>query len=70
MMTIPMVFALASCEEERTEEEIVNDIVNSGTTALTLSIWIPTNSDTNTQEFKDRLSKVENKINNNILILR
>ena len=63
LMILPMVFSLVSCEKERTEEEIINDIVNSGTTALTLSIWIPTNSDTNSQEFKNQLSKVEDKIN-------
>ncbi|MBR2025198.1 MAG: hypothetical protein IKA02_05270, partial [Clostridia bacterium] len=63
LMILPLAFVLTSCEEQRTEEEIINDIVNSGTTALTLSIWIPTNSDTNSQEFKDRLSKVEDKIN-------
>lgn len=63
LMILPMVFSLVSCEKERTEEEIINDIVNSGTTALTLSIWIPTNSDTNSQEFKTQLSKVEDKIN-------
>ncbi len=63
LMLLPLVFSFTSCEKERTEEEIINDIVNSGTTALTLSVWIPTNSDASSQEFKDRLSAVENKIN-------
>ena len=63
LMILPLVFSFTSCEKERTEEEIINDIVNSGTTALTLSVWIPTNSDASSQEFKDRLSEVENKIN-------
>lgn len=63
LMLIPFVFGLTSCENERTEEEIINDIVNSGTTALTLSVWIPTNSDANSQEFKDRLLAVQDKIN-------
>ena len=63
LMLLPLVFSFASCEKERTEEEIINDIVNSGTTALTLSVWIPTNSDADSQEFKARLSAVQDKIN-------
>lgn len=64
LMLLPMVLTLVSCEKERTEEEIINDIVNSGTTALTLSIWIPTNSNTDSQAFKDQLTKVQEQINN------
>lgn len=63
LMLIPLVFSFISCENERTEEEIINDIVNSGTTALTLSVWMPTKSDTESAEFKDRLTAVENAIN-------
>lgn len=63
LMLLPLVFSFTSCERERTEEEIINDIVNSGTTALTLSIWIPTNADANSLEFKERLSAVQGKIN-------
>ncbi len=63
LMLLPLVFSFVSCEKERTEEEIINDIVNSGTTALTLSVWIPTNSDADSQEFKNRLSAVQDKIN-------
>ena len=63
LMLMTVVFSFASCEKERTEEEIINDIVNSGTTALTLSIWIPTNSDSESVEFKERLTAVENAVN-------
>ena len=63
LMLIPFVLSLTSCEKARTEEEIIDDIVNSGTTALTLSIWIPTNSDSDSKEFKDRLLAVEGRIN-------
>lgn len=53
---------LVSCSK-RTEEEIIDGIVNSGSTALTLSIWIPTDSDTSSPEFQSRLEKVEQAIN-------
>ncbi len=63
LMLIPLVLSFTSCEKERTEEEIINDIVNSGVTALTLSIWIPTNSDVESEEFQNRLNAVEAGIN-------
>ena len=63
LMLFPLVLSFTSCEKERTEEEIINDIVNSGTTALTLSVWLPTNSDTESAEFKERLTAVTNAIN-------
>lgn len=63
LMLIPFVLVLTSCQKERTEEEIINDIVNSGTIALTLSVWIPTESDTESAEFNERLTAVETAIN-------
>lgn len=54
---------LTSCSKTRSEEEIIDGIVNSGSTALTLSLWIPTDSDTSSDEFKERLNKVEQAIN-------
>lgn len=63
LMLIPFVLGLTSCQKERTEEEIINDIVNSGTIALTLSVWIPTESDTESAEFNERLTAVETAIN-------
>lgn len=63
LMLFPLVLSFTSCEKERTEEEIINDIVNSGTIALTLSVWMPTKSNTESAEFKDRLTAVENAIN-------
>ena len=63
LMLLPLVLGFTSCSNERTEEEIINDIVNSGTTALTLSIWIPTNSDTESVEFKERLKAVQDAFN-------
>ena len=61
LMLLP--FILTSCKKELTEQEIMDNISNSGATALTLSIWVPTDSDVNDQEFKDRLSAVEDEIN-------
>lgn len=52
-----------SCSKTRSEEEIINGIVNSGSTALTLSVWIPTDSDTSSKEFQNELAKVEQAIN-------
>ncbi|MBO5440675.1 MAG: hypothetical protein J6A53_08485 [Clostridia bacterium] len=63
LMLIPFVLGLTSCQKERTEEEIINDIVNSGTIALTLSVWIPTESNTESAEFNERLTAVETAIN-------
>ena len=63
LMLVSVSLSLSSCKKERTEEEIINDIVNNGTTALTLSIWIPTESDSDSQEFNERLKEVEEAFN-------
>ena len=63
LMLIPLALSLTSCEKERTEEEIIDGIVNGGTIALTLSIWIPTKSDTESEEFQKRLNAVEEAVN-------
>lgn len=61
LMIIP--FILTACEEELTEQEIMDQISNSGDIALTLSVWVPTNSDVNDQAFKDNLEAVQEYIN-------
>lgn len=54
---------LVSCDKKRSEEEIINDIVNSGTVALTVSVWLPTDADASSPEFQARLAAVEQGIN-------
>ncbi len=61
LLLIP--FVLTSCSKELTEEEIIDKIVNSGSTALTLSIWVPTNADVKDPNFADRVDAVEEAIN-------
>lgn len=64
-MLVPLV--LASCSNEKTDEDIYNNIISGGEIALTLSLWIPTDSDTDSAEFKERLKEVEGKINELLL---
>ena len=54
---------LVSCDKKRSEEEIINDIVNSGTVARTVSVWLPTDADASSPEFQARLAAVEQGIN-------
>ena len=55
---------LTSCSDGRTEDEIIDDIVkNSKRTAYTVSIMIPTDADTSSKEFQERLAAVEEAIN-------
>jgi len=55
---------LTSCSDQRSEDEIINDIVmNSKRTAYTVSIMIPTDADTSSVEFQERLAAVEEAIN-------
>ena len=55
---------LTSCSDKRTDDEIMEDIVkNSKRIALTLSVMIPTDADTNSPEFQKRLAAVEEAIN-------
>lgn len=61
LMLVPLVFT--SCSNEASDEDIINNIISGGEIALTLSIWIPTDSDTNSTDFKDRLTEVQNEIN-------
>lgn len=61
LLVIPMIFA--SCDDTRSDEEIIESILSGATTALTLSIWIPTESDTSDPEFVERLNNVEAAIN-------
>lgn len=61
LLLIP--FVLTACSKELTEDEIIDKIVNSGSKALTLSIWVPTNANVNDQSFKDRVDAVEEAIN-------
>ncbi len=55
---------LTSCSDKRSDDEIMEDIVkNSKRTALTLSVMIPTDADTSSPEFQERLAAVEEAIN-------
>lgn len=61
MMVLSLV--LTSCKDEKTDDEIRKENVCAGDTAYTLSLWIPTNSDSNSDAFKKRLEAVEEEIN-------
>lgn len=55
---------LTACGNEKSEDEIRKENVLKGQEqAYTLSLWIPTNSDANSAEFKARLEAVEEAIN-------
>lgn len=56
-------FILTSCKKELTEQEQIEKIKNSGDVALTLSLWIPTNSDVEDETFKTNLQAIEDYIN-------
>lgn len=60
LLLIP--FVLTSCSKELTEDEIIDKIINSGSTALTLSIWVPTEANVD-DKFNERLDAVEEAIN-------
>lgn len=63
LLVLPMI--LASCSDVRSDEEIIASILGGedAATAYTLSIWIPTESNTNDSEFKERVKAVEDAIN-------
>ena len=61
MMVVSLV--LTSCSDEKTDDEIRKENVCAGDTAYTLSLWIPTNSDTTSEAFQKRLEAVEAEIN-------
>lgn len=55
---------LVSCSDTRTPEEIMADIAkNSKDVALKFSVYIPTDADTDSPEFKERLAAVQEAIN-------
>ena len=62
IMVLPIV--LSSCNET-TDEDIINNILggDDAVLALTLSIWLPTDADPDTDEFKAREKAVEDAIN-------
>ncbi|MBO5300312.1 MAG: hypothetical protein J6B51_09620 [Clostridia bacterium] len=58
---------LASCADTRTPEEIMEDIAkNSKDVALKFSIYVPTDADTSSPEFQERLAKVQEAINSKL----
>ncbi|MBQ7352991.1 MAG: hypothetical protein IJW54_03185 [Clostridia bacterium] len=63
LMVLPMI--LASCSDVRSDEEIIASILGGEDAAIahTLSIWIPTESNTDDPNFKERVEAVENAIN-------
>lgn len=62
-MVLPIIFA--SCNDIRSDEEIIASILGGedAPKAMTLSLWIPTESDTESEDFQKRLQAVENAIN-------
>ncbi|MBQ7760722.1 MAG: hypothetical protein IJ400_01590 [Clostridia bacterium] len=66
-MVLPLI--LASCNDVRSDEEIIQSILGGkdAAIALTLSIWVPTDADLSTPEsknaFETRLKAVEERIN-------
>lgn len=63
LLVLPII--LSSCSDIRSDEEIIADILGGedAPKALTLSLWIPTKSDTDSDKFNERLVAVENAIN-------
>lgn len=58
---------LASCADTRTPEEIMEDIAkNSKDVALKFSIYVPTDADTSSPEFQERLAAVQEAINSKL----
>lgn len=55
--------ALTGCSSEKSDDEKRRENASAGDTAYTLSIWIPTNSNTDDQAYKNRLVAIENAIN-------
>ena len=60
-MILPLI--LTSCGDDLTPEEIATKNFQDADVALTLSLWIPTDSDTESDAFKLRLQAVEDAIN-------
>lgn len=61
LLVVPMIFT--ACDDTRSDEEIIQSILEGASTALTLSVWIPTESDTSDPVFVERLNNVEAAIN-------
>ena len=61
IMVLSLVFT--ACSDEKTDDEIRKENVCAGDTAYTLTLWIPTNGDTESDAFKKRLEAVEEEIN-------
>ncbi len=58
---------LVSCSDTRTPEEIMEDIAkNSKDVALKFSVYIPTDADTDSPEFQERLAAVQEAINSKL----
>ncbi len=58
-----MAVVLTGCSNEKSDDEKRRENASKGDKALTLSIWIPTEADTNDPKFVERLTAVENGIN-------
>lgn len=61
IMVLSLVFT--ACSDEKTDDEIRKENVCAGDTAYTLTLWIPTNGDTESEAFQKRLEAVEEEIN-------
>lgn len=60
-MVLPLI--LTSCGDELTPQEIATKNFQDADVALTLSLWIPTDSDPDSEDFKLRVKAVEDAIN-------
>ncbi len=61
MMILSVV--LTGCSTEKTDDEKRRENASAGDTAFTLSLWIPTNSNSEDPAFLERLNAVESAIN-------
>ncbi len=58
--------ALTGCSSEKSDDEKRRENASAGETAYTISIWVPTNSDSADAKFNERLEAVETAINANL----
>ena len=58
--------AITGCSDEKTDDEKRRENASAGDTAFTLSVWIPTNSNSEDPAFLTRLAAVEAAINTKI----
>ena len=63
VLCLSCLMIFTSCTGDKTQDDIRAENASAGDTAFTISLWVPTNSDTNSAAFKERLAGVEDGIN-------